>query len=45
MWSALTGSNTVFINGKPAHRQNDQTRHCGGIGRLIMGSPNVNVGG
>jgi uncharacterized Zn-binding protein involved in type VI secretion len=45
MWSASAGSQTVFINGKPAHRKDDQTRHCGGSGKLIEGSANVIVGG
>jgi outer membrane protein OmpA-like peptidoglycan-associated protein len=44
-WKADAGSMTVFINGKPAHRMNDRTQHCGGIGRLIEGSPNVIVDG
>jgi len=43
-WTATTGSITVFINGKGAHRMGDQNRHCGGIGQLIEGSPNVIVG-
>lgn len=43
-WVAKTGSATVFINGKGAHRMGDQTRHCGGMGQLIEGSPNVMVG-
>lgn len=43
-WTAAQGSLTVFINGKSAHRMGDQTRHCGGAGRLIEGSPNVMVG-
>lgn len=43
-WTATTGSLTVFINGKGAHRMGDQTRHCGGSGMLIEGSPNVIVG-
>jgi hypothetical protein len=43
-WTATTGSLTVFINGKGAHRMGDQTRHCGGSGTLIEGSPNVIVG-
>jgi hypothetical protein len=41
----MQGSMTVFINGKPAVRMGDQTRHCGGIGAMIEGSPNVIVGG
>lgn len=43
-WKAAQGSATVMINGKAAHRMGDQTRHCGGTGRLIEGSPNVIVG-
>ena len=45
MWWAQGGSTSVFINGKGAHRQGDIVRHCGGIGQLVMGSSNVNVGG
>jgi uncharacterized Zn-binding protein involved in type VI secretion len=44
-WTAQAGSSTVFINNKAAHRQGDADKHCGGMGRLIMGSPNVIVGG
>lgn len=43
-WNAKTGSATVLINGRKAHRLSDMVKHCGGIGRLIMGSPNVIVG-
>jgi uncharacterized Zn-binding protein involved in type VI secretion len=43
-WTATKGSLTVFINGKGAHRMGDETRHCGGIGQLVEGSPNVIVG-
>jgi uncharacterized Zn-binding protein involved in type VI secretion len=43
-WTATTGSMTVLINGKGAHRIGDQNRHCGGMGQLIEGSPNVIVG-
>jgi len=43
-WTATQGSMTVFINGKGAHRIGDQNRHCGGIGQLVEGSPNVIVG-
>ena len=43
-WNAKTGSATVLINGRKAHRLSDMTKHCGGIGQLIMGSPNVIVG-
>lgn len=43
-WTAASGSLTVFVNGKSAHRMGDETRHCGGSGQLIEGSPNVMVG-
>ena len=43
-WTATKGSLTVFINGKGAHRMGDQNRHCGGVGQLVEGSPNVIVG-
>jgi uncharacterized Zn-binding protein involved in type VI secretion len=43
-WTATVGSQTVFINGKGAHRMGDQNRHCGGMGQLVEGSPNVMVG-
>ena len=45
MWNAAKGSLTVFINNLPAHRLGDMTAHCGGVGNLIVGSPNVIVGG
>ena len=32
-WNAQTGSKSVFINSKPAHRLGDVVRHCGGIGK------------
>ncbi len=44
-WTAQTGSATVFINNKAAHRQGDQDKHCGGMGSLTVGSPNVMTGG
>jgi uncharacterized Zn-binding protein involved in type VI secretion len=44
-WTAKTGSSTVFINNKAAHRMGDADQHCGGMGKLIEGSPNVMVGG
>jgi len=45
MWKAAAGSSTVFINGKPAHRKGDMDTHCGGVGRMVNGSPDVNIGG
>ena len=44
-WIAKTGSGTVFINGKAAHRMDDQDQHCGGMGQMIEASTNVIVGG
>ncbi len=44
-WTASSGSGTVFINGQAAHRQDDQDEHCGGIGQMTNGSPDVNTGG
>ena len=44
-WQVFKGAPTVFIDGKRAHRQGDDTKHCGGMGKLIEGSPNVIVGG
>jgi uncharacterized Zn-binding protein involved in type VI secretion len=44
-WNAKNGSSTVFINNLKAHRLGDATKHCGGTGKLIEGSPNVIVGG
>lgn len=43
-WTALAGSPSVFINGKPLMRVGDATKHCGGEGEIIEGSPNVFVG-
>jgi hypothetical protein len=45
LWNAKTGSRTVLINRKPAHRLGDMVKHCGGMGNLIQGSPNVITGG
>jgi uncharacterized Zn-binding protein involved in type VI secretion len=44
MWNAIEGSPTVLINGLKAHRKDDADMHCGGMGKLIQGSPNVFVG-
>ena len=44
-WTATQGSGTVLINNMPAHRMGDQDQHCGGVGTLIEGSPDVIVGG
>ena len=44
-WTAQAGSATVFINSKAAHRKGDPDRHCGGIGKMDVGSSNVITGG
>ena len=44
-WTAQAGSSTVFINGKKAHRLNDQDTHCGGNGKMITASSDVFSGG
>jgi uncharacterized Zn-binding protein involved in type VI secretion len=44
-WTAQKGSGTVFINNLGAHRLGDADQHCGGMGQLIEGSDNVQVGG
>lgn len=44
MWVALTGSNVVKINNLPAHRMFDFDVHCGGMGFMVQGSPDVFVG-
>jgi uncharacterized Zn-binding protein involved in type VI secretion len=44
-WTAQGGSANVFINGNRAHRRGDAVKHCGSIGQLISGSPDVSVGG
>ena len=43
-WQATEGSSTVFINSLAAHRKGDGTQHCGGTGKLDIGSADVLVG-
>lgn len=43
-WRAAAGWGSVLVNGKPIHCQGDATEHCGGIGALTAGSPDVIVG-
>jgi uncharacterized Zn-binding protein involved in type VI secretion len=40
-FTVKAGSPTVYVNGKPLARMNDQTKHCGGSGPIIEGSPDV----
>lgn len=37
------GSPTVYVNGKPFARMNDNTKHCGGSGPIVEGSPDVYI--
>jgi uncharacterized Zn-binding protein involved in type VI secretion len=43
-WVAMRGAPAVLINDKPAHRLGDADKHCGGMGELVQGSPNVLIG-
>lgn len=45
VWEAIQGSATVLVDGQPAVRLNDTTRHCGGMGTMIEGSADILVGG
>ncbi len=45
MWTAAMGSGTVMFNNMPAHRLGDMDQHCGGVGKMIEGSTDVDVGG
>ncbi len=44
-WVVGQGSATVFVNGLAVARLGDQTVHCGGVGNIISGSANLDVGG
>lgn len=44
MWTAKMGAPTVNINGKQAFRKDDMGQSCGGMVKLTVGSPNVNIG-
>src|ERR1700679_288386 len=44
IWVATEGAQTVIINNMFAHRLNDEDQHCGGVGYMIEGSPDVFVG-
>jgi uncharacterized Zn-binding protein involved in type VI secretion len=43
-WKCAAGSGTVVVNGLPVARLGDATSHCGGIGTMIEGSPDVSIG-
>ena len=40
-YTLTQGSDNVFVNGKPLVRLGDETTHCGGKGKTILGSPTV----
>ena len=44
-WVAKAGSGTVKVNGLQIHRVGDAVQHCGGMGKMQTGSPNVQAGG
>ncbi|WP_245578269.1 PAAR domain-containing protein [Desulfomicrobium escambiense] len=43
-WTAAMGSEDVLVNGKPLVRLGDTTKHCGGTGRMIEASSDVDIG-
>jgi uncharacterized Zn-binding protein involved in type VI secretion len=43
-WIAIGGAPAVTINNRGAHRKGDPCLHCGGIGALVDGSPDVFIG-
>lgn len=43
-WEAVQGAPGVRVNGRPAFRVGDAAHHCGGMGKLVEGSSNVNIG-
>lgn len=43
-WEAVQGAPRVLINGRRAHRRGDVDRHCGGMGKMVEGSPDVRIG-
>ena len=40
-FTIVKGSPTVYVNNKPLARRGDKTKHCGGTGPIIAGSPDV----
>jgi N-acetyl-anhydromuramyl-L-alanine amidase AmpD/outer membrane protein OmpA-like peptidoglycan-associated protein len=43
IFTCKDGSATVYVNNKPLARMNDATKHCGGEGKIIEGSPDVMI--
>lgn len=42
-WEVAEGSPTVLVNNMPLARVGDATNHCGGVGEMIEGSPDVTI--
>lgn len=45
MWVTAMGSTSVTVNNIAVCRLGDMTAHCGGVGMLVMGSGDTEVGG
>lgn len=43
-WQCAQGSSTVFVNTIPVVRLGDTTTHCGGTGKMVQASPDINIG-
>lgn len=43
-WEAVQGAQRVIVNGRRVHRLGDEDRHCGGMGYMVDGSPDVVAG-
>jgi len=43
-WKAVQGAPRVLINERRAHRFGDVDEHCGGLGEMVEGSPDVLIG-
>jgi len=43
-WVTTEGSTSVFVNGIPVTRIGDATKHCGGKGKMIEASTDVQMG-
>ena len=43
-WTASEGSASIFVNGIPVTRIGDATKHCGGKGKMIEASSDVQMG-
>ncbi len=43
-WKTVAGSSNVLFNGLPLVRLGDATKHCGGRGRMVEASGDVDIG-